>query len=126
MVDPLFGARVNSRTLQPRGRTLADSQSSYDVVVIGSGPGGYVAAIRGAQLGLRTAMVEKDPAPGGTCLHWGCIPTKAMLHTAEVLESSRHSERFGVKVSDVSLDLDAMHAYKGRVVEQMAKGVEGL
>jgi len=94
--------------------------------VIGSGPGGYVAAIRAAQLGLRTALVEKDAAPGGTCLHRGCIPTKAMLHTAEVLDASRHGERFGVRSASVALDLDAMHAYKGRVVDQMAKGVEGL
>ena len=105
---------------------MADSQPTLDVVVIGGGPGGYVAAIRAAQLGLRTAMIEKEPAPGGTCLHWGCIPTKAMLHTAEVLENARHGDRFGVKTAGASLDLAAMHAYKGRVVDQMAKGIEGL
>jgi len=104
---------------------LADS-APLDVVVIGGGPGGYVAAIRAAQLGLKTAMIEKDALPGGVCLHRGCIPTKAMLHTAEVLEASRHGERFGVKVEAVSLDVARMHAYKTGVVNQMAKGVEGL
>jgi len=104
---------------------LADS-APLDVVVIGGGPGGYVAAIRAAQLGLKTAMVEKDASPGGVCLHRGCIPTKAMLHTAEVLEASRHGERFGVKTENVSLDVARMHAYKGGVVSQMVKGVEGL
>ena len=105
---------------------MADRTTPFDVVVIGGGPGGYVAAIRAAQLGLKTAMIEKDPSPGGTCLHWGCIPTKAMLHTAEVLEASRHGEKFGVRAGPVELDLDRMHAYKSGVVSQMAKGVEGL
>ena len=105
---------------------MSDTQAPLDVVVIGGGPGGYVAAIRAAQLGLKTAMVDNAPAPGGTCLHWGCIPTKAMLHTAEVLETSRHADRFGVKTAGATLDVEAMHAYKGRVVDQMAKGVEGL
>jgi dihydrolipoamide dehydrogenase len=105
---------------------LADSSSAFDVVVIGGGPGGYVAAIRAAQVGLRTAMIDKSPLPGGTCLHWGCIPTKAMLHTAEVLEAAKHGEKFGVAAAGVSLDLERMHAYKNGVVTQMAKGVEGL
>ena len=61
----------------------------FDVTIIGSGPGGYVAAVRAAQLGLKTAIVEKDPLPGGTCLHVGCIPTKALLHAAEVLDLVR-------------------------------------
>ena len=69
---------------------------SYDVAIIGSGPGGYVAAIRAAQLGLRTSLVEKSPALGGTCLHVGCIPTKALLHSADVLEMARDGAKFGV------------------------------
>ena len=104
---------------------MADS-APPDVVVIGGGPGGYVAAIRAAQLGLKAAMIEKDALPGGDCLHRGCIPTKAMLHTAEVLDASRHGEKFGVKTEGVSLDVARMHAYKNGVVTQMAKGVEGL
>ncbi|MBN2057100.1 FAD-dependent oxidoreductase, partial [bacterium] len=70
------------------------AQSAYDVVVIGSGPGGYVAAIRCAQLGLTTAIVERD-RPGGVCLNWGCIPTKALIRSAEVLRLIRHAADFG-------------------------------
>jgi dihydrolipoamide dehydrogenase len=105
---------------------VADTQESFDLTIIGSGPGGYVAAIRAAQLGLKTALVEKAPALGGTCLHWGCIPTKALLHTAEVLETARQAARFGVKTADVTLDLAGAHKHKTDVVRRMAKGVEFL
>jgi dihydrolipoamide dehydrogenase len=98
----------------------------FDLTIIGSGPGGYVAAIRAAQLGLRTAVVEMHSQPGGTCLHWGCIPTKAMLHAAEVLESAHTASRFGVAVEGARLELGAMHAYKKKVVQSNAKGVEYL
>jgi dihydrolipoamide dehydrogenase len=104
---------------------VAESQS-FDVTVIGSGPGGYVAAIRAAQLGLRTAVVEKDAALGGTCLHVGCIPTKALLHTADVLEMAQDAARFGVTTGKVGLDLDAMHKYRTDVIRRQAKGVEYL
>ena len=100
---------------------------SFDITIIGSGPGGYVAAVRAGQLGLSTAVVEMAPAPGGTCLHWGCIPTKAMLHSAEVLETTRHAASFGVRIPDGSnIDLEDMHAYKKKVVDGNAKGVEYL
>ncbi len=102
------------------------SESQFDVTIIGSGPGGYVAAIRAAQLGLRTAVVEKAPLPGGTCLHWGCIPTKALLHTAEVLEMSRHAAAFGVRNAGTELDLAAAQRYKDKTVTVNAKGVEFL
>jgi dihydrolipoamide dehydrogenase len=105
---------------------VANSDAAFDLTVIGSGPGGYVAAIRAAQLGLRTAVVEMAPLPGGTCLHWGCIPTKALLHAAEVLETSRHAGRFGVKVTPGELDVPALHKYKDKVVMSNAKGVEYL
>jgi dihydrolipoamide dehydrogenase len=105
---------------------VADSQMNVDVTVIGSGPGGYVAAIRAAQLGLKTAVVEKWPALGGTCLHIGCIPTKALLYSAEVLELARDSARFGVKTGDVRLDLEAAHKHKSDVVRRQARGVEYL
>jgi dihydrolipoamide dehydrogenase len=104
---------------------VAESQS-FDVTVIGSGPGGYVAAIRAAQLGLKTALVEKDAALGGTCLHVGCIPTKALLHTADVLEMAQDAARFGVTTGKVGLDLDAMHKYRTDVIRRQAKGVEYL
>ena len=106
---------------------MSAAAQRFDVTIIGSGPGGYVAAVRAGQLGLKTAVVEMAPAPGGTCLHWGCIPTKAMLHSAEVLESAKHAATFGVQVPEgAQIDLDAMHAYKKKVVDGNAKGVEYL
>jgi len=105
---------------------VANTDAAFDLTVIGSGPGGYVAAIRAAQLGLKTAVVEMAPLPGGTCLHWGCIPTKALLHAAEVLETSRHAGRFGVKATPGELDIPALHKYKDKVVLSNAKGVEYL
>ncbi len=102
--------------------------SAYDVVVIGSGPGGYVAAIHAAQSGLKTAIVEKEPTErlGGTCLLRGCIPTKAMLHTADMLEQMGKSEEIGIATGDVELSMEKMHTYKGRVVKKNAGGVKYL
>jgi len=105
---------------------VADTQANFDVTIIGSGPGGYVAAIRAAQLGLKTALVEKSPALGGTCLHLGCIPTKALLYSAEVLDVAREADRFGVKTGEVRLDLAAAHKHKADVVRRQAKGIEFL
>ena len=104
----------------------ANADRTYDLTVIGSGPGGYVAAIRAAQLGLRTAVVEMAPTLGGTCLNWGCIPTKALLHTAEVLESAQHASGFGVMVPGAELDLERVHRYKDKVVKSNTKGIEFL
>jgi dihydrolipoamide dehydrogenase len=97
-----------------------------DLVVIGSGPGGYVAAIRAAQLGLAVTVVEKDALLGGTCLHRGCIPTKALLHTADLLEEARHGEQFGVACGQPKLDLGRAHQHKQKVVRKNAKGIESL
>src|SRR3546814_19100942 len=80
---------------------------NYDVVVVGAGPGGYVAAIRAAQLGLRTAIVEKSEL-GGICLNWGCIPTKAMLRSADVLRLMRQASQFGIKAAEPEPDLQAI------------------
>jgi dihydrolipoamide dehydrogenase len=97
----------------------------FDVVVVGSGPGGYVAAIRAAQLGLSVAAVEDD-RPGGVCLNWGCIPTKALLRNAEVVHLIQNAERFGVKVDNVRPDYaEAVKRSRG-VADRMAKGVEFL
>ncbi len=99
----------------------------YDLVVIGSGPGGYVAAIRAAQLGLRTACVEKSPTLGGTCLNIGCIPSKALLQSSEHFDEARHGlARHGVKVTGVELDLPAMMAQKDKVVHDNTAGVAFL
>ncbi|MFQ5877794.1 MAG: dihydrolipoyl dehydrogenase [Acidobacteriota bacterium] len=99
---------------------------TFDVTVIGAGPGGYVAAIRAAQLGLKTALVEKATALGGTCLHAGCIPTKALLHSAEVLQTARTAARFGVRTGEVRLDLAGAHKHKSDVVRRLAKGIDSL
>src|SRR5262247_3104401 len=99
----------------------------YDLIVIGSGPGGYVCAIRAAQLGLKTAVVEKSPTFGGTCLNVGCIPSKAMLHASELYEDAGHSfAQMGIKVGKPSVDLAALLNYKDQNVEANVKGVEFL
>lgn len=99
----------------------------YDVVVIGSGPGGYVAAIRCAQLGLKTACIEKSPTLGGTCLNVGCIPSKALLHSSEFYWNlQQHAEEHGIGVKGASLDFSKMMARKEKTVSGFTKGVEGL
>ena len=100
---------------------------AYDVIVIGSGPGGYVCAIKAAQLGLETAIVEKNPTFGGTCLNIGCIPSKALLHASEQFAHAEHSlGRLGVTVAKPKLDLKKMMAHKDTTVESNVKGVEFL
>ena len=99
----------------------------YDLIVIGSGPGGYVCAIRAAQLGLKTAVVEKNPTFGGTCLNIGCIPSKALLHASELFEESKHAfAGMGIKVSAPELDLAAMMRFKDDGVDGNVKGVAFL
>jgi len=98
----------------------------FDVVIVGSGPGGYVAAIRAGQLGLKTAIVERDPFFGGTCLHRGCIPTKALLHTADLLDEFAHAKTFGIVAGESKLDMPVVHQRKDKVVNQLATGVKGL
>jgi dihydrolipoamide dehydrogenase len=103
------------------------AETDFDVVVIGSGPGGYVAAIRAAQLGLKTACVEKRETLGGTCLNIGCIPSKALLQSSEKFEEARHGLAVhGVKVGSVELDLAAMQAQKNKVVADNTAGVAFL
>lgn len=103
------------------------SEYDYDLIVLGGGPGGYVAAIRAAQLGLKTAVVEKDSALGGTCLHRGCIPTKALLHYTETLEKLAHCADFGLNIGPLeSIDMSKMHSSKNKVVKRMAMGIDGL
>jgi dihydrolipoamide dehydrogenase len=98
----------------------------YDVVIVGSGPGGYVAAIRAGQLGLRTALVEKDPFQGGTCLHRGCIPTKALLENASRYQDLLHAGEFGIALGEVRVDWSRVQARKTRIVKELAGGVAGL
>src|SRR4029077_13517996 len=102
------------------------STKTYDLVIIGSGPGGYGAAGRGAQLGLSVLIVEKDTRLGGVCTLRGCIPTKALLHTADLLEGARHGADVGVAARDVRLDLPAAMKHKEKVVRQSSNGVAYL
>src|SRR5579863_9120610 len=100
---------------------------TYDVIVIGGGPGGYVAAIRAAQLGLKTVCVEKRGSLGGTCLNIGCIPSKALLQSSEKFEEAKHAlGQHGVKLAGVELDLATMMARKDKVVSDNTRGVEFL
>ena len=99
---------------------------SYDVVVLGSGPGGYSAAVRAGQYGLKTAIIEKDSKLGGTCLHVGCIPTKAFLHTADVWERFLHSVEEGIHCDNPRLDFPLVGDRKNKIVSKHAKGVEFL
>jgi dihydrolipoamide dehydrogenase len=101
------------------------AQTSYDCIVIGSGPGGYVAAIRAAQLGMKTAVVERDKL-GGRCLNYACIPAKAVLRSADLLSEIRESEEFGLKVSGVEVDYAAVQARREKVVNTLTSGVGGL
>jgi dihydrolipoamide dehydrogenase len=98
---------------------------SFDVLVLGGGSGGYAAAFRAAQLGLSVALVEKDKL-GGTCLHRGCIPTKALLHAGEVADAAREAEQFGVQATFGGVDMKAVNAYKDGVVTKLYKGLQGL
>jgi dihydrolipoamide dehydrogenase len=97
----------------------------YDVVILGGGSGGYACALRAAHLGLTVAMIEKDKL-GGTCLHKGCIPTKALLHAAEVADSARESDQFGVRATFEGIDMPAVNAYRDGVVSRLYKGLQGL
>ena len=102
------------------------TSEAYDLVIIGSGPGGYVAGIRAGQLGLRTLLVEKDPYFGGTCLNRGCIPAKSLLHDAAVFEQVLHGLEHGVVVENVRLDFGKVQSRKNAIVQKLTKGVEHL
>src|SRR3954454_16067667 len=101
------------------------AESSYDCVVIGSGPGGYVAAVRAAQVGMKTAIVEKDVI-GGRCLNVACIPAKAVLRTADILSEIREAGEFGIKVAEPEVDFAAVGARREKVVKTLTGGVSGL
>lgn len=98
----------------------------YDVAIIGSGPGGYVAAIRGSQLGLRVALVEKHSRFGGTCLHWGCIPTKSLLMNADLYEKALKGKEFGILFKDINLDFRLVQARKNKMTKKLSMGIDFL
>jgi dihydrolipoamide dehydrogenase len=99
---------------------------TYDLAIIGSGPGGYVAAIRAGTLGMKTILIEKDPFLGGTCLHRGCIPTKALLHTAYLYDEIKHADEHGIEIGELRLNVKKMHARKKKIVRKLSKGIEYL
>ena len=99
--------------------------SAYDIIVLGSGPGGYVTAIRASQLGFKTAIVEKESL-GGVCLNWGCIPTKALLKSAQVFDYLKHASDYGLKVENPDKDFTAVVQRSRNVAEGMSKGVQFL
>ena len=99
--------------------------NEFDLVILGGGSGGYACALRGAQLGLTVVLIEKDKV-GGTCLHRGCIPTKALLHAGEIADNARHASDFGVKAEFISMDMLAVNAYKDGVISKLYKGLQGL
>src|SRR5215207_4416157 len=97
----------------------------YDLIVLGSGPGGYVAAIRAAQLGLKTAIVERELL-GGICLNWGCIPTKALLRSAEIFHYMQHAKDYGLAADNIRADLDAVVKRSRGVAKQLNQGIGHL
>jgi dihydrolipoamide dehydrogenase len=101
------------------------SETRYDLAVIGSGPGGYVAAIRASQLGLKTAIIEREHL-GGICLNWGCIPTKALLRTAELYQAMRRAPEFGLACDNVRFDIAAVVERSRKVAERLSNGVAYL
>jgi len=115
--------RAAAQRLETEGRALADAD--YDVLILGAGSGGYACALRAAQLGLSVGLVEKGNV-GGTCLHVGCIPTKALLHAAEIADQTRESAQFGVRASLEGIDMAGVNAYKDGVVSRLFKGLTGL
>ena len=104
---------------------MSSVSNAFDVVILGGGSGGYATALRAAELNLSVALVEKDKL-GGTCLHRGCIPTKALLHAGEVADTARESAQFGVKASLDSIDMGGVNSYKDGVVARLYKGLQGL
>ena len=109
----------------PTASPLDPASTTFDVVILGAGSGGYACALRAAQLGLTVALIEKDKL-GGTCLHRGCIPTKALLHAGEVADSARESEQFGVRATLDGVDIGTVNSYKDGVVSRLYKGLQGL
>lgn len=104
---------------------MADSPKAFDILILGGGSAGYAAALRAVQLGFIVGLIEGSKV-GGTCLHWGCIPTKAYLHSAEVAEEARESEKYGVKLSYEGIDMAAVRDYKDKIVAGKFKGLQGL
>ena len=99
--------------------------ANFDLVILGGGSGGYACALRASQLGLSVVLIEKEKL-GGTCLHRGCIPTKALLHSGEIADNARDAAEFGVKAEFHSIDMAGVNSYKDGVIARLHKGLQGL
>src|SRR5512136_126537 len=118
-----LAARIGSRRIGVHEEGALASGEIFDLTVIGSGPGGYVAAIRAAQLGLKVAIIERDKL-GGICLNWGCIPSKALLKSAELYQSFKKAEEFGFSYKDLTFDFTKIIKRSRDVADRISKGVE--
>ncbi|HAU10198.1 MAG TPA: dihydrolipoyl dehydrogenase, partial [Gammaproteobacteria bacterium] len=120
----------DSQTAAPKTATdnapLNNADHEFDLVVVGSGPGGYTAAFRAADLGLNTALVEQFPVLGGVCLNVGCIPSKALLHAARVITEAEEMQAFGVSFGQPTIDLNRLRQWKQEIVGQLTGGLSGL
>src|ERR1700741_344793 len=126
---PSPSSSTSRRRLKPPSvsQWIFRAMATYDLIVIGTGPGGYVCAIRAAQLGMKVAVVEKRATHGGTCLNVGCIPSKALLHASEMFEEAGHSfAKMGISVGTPKLDLPALLKFKDEAVDGNVKGVDYL
>ena len=99
--------------------------NSFDITILGGGPGGYVAAIRASQLGLKTAIIEKDEL-GGVCLNWGCIPTKSLLKSAEMIDSIKNADQYGIKISSYKIEYGKIIDRSRQISERLSKGISFL
>jgi len=105
---------------------IGEMTQDVDLVVVGAGPGGYTAALRAAELGIKTVLVDAKPKPGGICLHEGCIPSKALLHAAEVIEESKHASVFGIHFAEPKINIDELRNWKRGVTDKLAQGIVGM
>jgi dihydrolipoamide dehydrogenase len=121
----MFG--LERRLIRPAGERTALAETIYDVAIIGGGPAGYTAAIRAGQYGLKTALIERDPKLGGTCLHWGCIPTKSILFNAEIYDHLKHAKDYGIEgVGQVTLNWKTILDRKNQIITKHVKGLDFL
>lgn len=105
---------------------VGEMVQEVELAVIGGGPGGYTAALRAAELGIKTLLIDAAPKPGGVCLHMGCIPSKALLHAAEVIDSSKHAAKIGISFGAPKIDVDALRTWKTGVIDKLSQGIVGM
>src|SRR5439155_19126750 len=105
---------------------IGEMTQDVELVVIGGGPGGYTAALRAAELGIKTLLVDKAPKPGGVCLHEGCIPSKALLHAAELIQEAAHASVFGLHFDTPKINVDELRSWKQGVTDKLAQGIIGM